>query len=180
MTAGSAVTAEPAPRSEPGPTRTVNIRHDRRPQHACDAALNRGRSCRQRLRYGPACLFPPVPAGRISVADRGMVLNEAGCCRSPRPCHSAREVLTAGAVSSQSWLKAPAVAAARGAPAHPDDRHGRRAQMAQGTVKRFNSDNGYGSSPPATGRKTFPFTTPPPRLTATASPGLPARHGDGS
>ena len=67
-----------------------------------------------------------------------MVLNEAGCSRSPRPCHSAREVLTAGAASSRSWLKVPAVAAARGAPAHPDDRDGRRAQMAQGTLKRFN------------------------------------------
>jgi cold shock CspA family protein len=33
--------------------------------------------------------------------------------------------------------------------------------MAQGTVKQFNSDKGYGFIAPGDGAKTFPFTTSP-------------------
>ena len=45
----------------------------------------------------------PIPSHSVAVcrADRRMVLNEAGCSRSSCPCHSAREILTAGAVGFQ-------------------------------------------------------------------------------
>jgi hypothetical protein len=52
--------------------------------------------------------------------------------------------------------------------------------MAQDTAKRFSSDKGYGFVTPGDVAQHVPFTTPPLRLTATASPGVPARRGDGS
>ena len=52
--------------------------------------------------------------------------------------------------------------------------------MAQRTVKRFGSDKGYGFIAPGGGGAMFPFTTQPSRPTVTASPGVPARRGDGS
>jgi hypothetical protein len=66
---------------------------------------------------------------RCDVPGRGMVLNETGCSRSSCPCHSAREILTAGAVLPGPAPEGRAVATARDArPVHPDDRLGRRAQ----------------------------------------------------
>src|SRR5215471_14406458 len=75
-----------------------------------------------------ACL-PPLTAPRYSAAGRGMVLNEAGCCRNSCPCHSAREVLTAGAVASRPGLgRTGGRRSPECAPVHADDRLARRAQ----------------------------------------------------
>src|SRR5215470_15706121 len=89
----------------------------------------------------------PSPPWRLpGTGGRMRVFNGRGWSRSSCTCHSACEIQTAGAVGTHS----PSLTGRRSAPAlgtrprAPEDRHIRRKHMAQGTVKWFNADKGYG------------------------------------